>query len=135
MNNAYHFPSLYSNRPIPLDWKEFFKGNIIPKYEKDQIVELKSYFMPLAFGLISSTSQTIPAAKITPEAAIQRAAEPIERMVIAIAKPVTVISTSWGCIECATGHPASGIQRIKFALLGYASIRWLRLLIDAIGPY
>lgn len=131
---------MYSDNPnkiIILNWDDFFQGKIIPKYESDQILVFKSY-TPFIIAAVASpqalSTHAIPiATKITPEEAINRASKPIEDMVLAIAKPVTLISSVWGCIECAVGHPSSGIQRVKYAILGFASIRWIRILVEALS--
>lgn len=63
--------------------------------------------------------------------------EPVKSILLDIADPLCYIMFVWGCIECMVGRPASGLNRMKYAALGYMAINWIPVLMDIIrssGP-
>jgi hypothetical protein len=70
-------------------------------------------------------------------ASLSGAFEPVKHILLDIADPLCYVMFVWGCIECMVGRPASGLNRIKYAALGYLAINWIPVIMDVIrnaGP-
>lgn len=58
--------------------------------------------------------------------------EPVKNLLLDIADPLCYVMFVWGCIECIVGRPASGLNRMKYAAIGFISINWIPVVMDAI---
>ena len=61
---------------------------------------------------------------------ISKASEPIKQLLIGIADPVCYIVFVWGLLETMLGKGQSGLNRMKYAALGYAALNWLPVLMQ-----
>lgn len=62
---------------------------------------------------------------------------PVKELLLDIADPLCYVMFVWGCIECICGRPASGLNRMKYAAIGYIAINWIPVVMAAIraaGP-
>jgi hypothetical protein len=63
--------------------------------------------------------------------------EPVKILLLDVADPICYIMFVWGCIECICMRPASGLNRMKYAAIGYIAINWIPVVMTAIrsaGP-
>lgn len=63
---------------------------------------------------------------------VHAAFDPVKEFLIAIADPICYVMFVWGCIECIVGRAASGLNRIKYAAIGYIAINWIPVVMDII---
>ena len=61
---------------------------------------------------------------------VAKATQPIKDMLLGIADPVCYIACVWGVIELMIGKGSSGLNKIKYALLGYIGLNWLPVLME-----
>lgn len=68
---------------------------------------------------------------------ISGAFEPVKAFLLDLADPLCYIMFVWGCVECIVGRPASGLNRMKYAAIGYIAINWIPMVMQMIrstGP-
>lgn len=68
---------------------------------------------------------------------ITSAFEPVKVLLLDISDPLCYVMFVWGCIECICGRPASGLNRMKYAAIGYIAINWVPVIMSVIrnaGP-
>jgi hypothetical protein len=58
--------------------------------------------------------------------------EPVKHLLLDVADPLCYIMFVWGCIECIVGRPASGLNRMKYAGIGYIAINWIPVIMRVI---
>lgn len=63
---------------------------------------------------------------------IASAFEPIKELLISLADPLCYIMFVWGCVECIVGRPASGLDRMKYAAIGFIAINWIPVIMNTI---
>jgi hypothetical protein len=63
---------------------------------------------------------------------ITSAFEPVKKLLIDLADPLCYVMFVWGCIECIVGRPASGLNRMKYASIGYIAINWIPVVMATI---
>ena len=61
---------------------------------------------------------------------VSRASQPIKDLLIGVADPVCYLVFVWGLLEAMLGKGASGLNRMKYAALGYAGMNWLPVLME-----
>lgn len=61
---------------------------------------------------------------------VARASKPIKDLLLGIADPVCYIVFCWGLLEAMLGKGASGLQRMKYAALGYVGLNWLPVFME-----
>jgi hypothetical protein len=57
---------------------------------------------------------------------------PIKELLIDVADPLCYVMFVWGCIECIVGRPASGMDRMKYATIGFIAINWIPVIMNVI---
>lgn len=80
-------------------------------------------------GMVTSAASTGPMLGV---ADLSSAFEPVKRLLIDIADPLCYVMFVWGCIECIVGRAASGLNRMKYAAIGYIAINWIPVVMQAI---
>lgn len=90
-------------------------------------VALATLFVDMMLG--SGGSITAMAAT---KSSLTGAFEPVKKLLIDIADPLCYVMFVWGCIEAIVGRPASGLNRMKFAAIGYIGINWIPVVMGAI---
>lgn len=83
----------------------------------------------LAADIIFSGGAMTAAAGIE---SVDKAFVPIKQFLIALADPICYVMFVWGCIECIVGRAASGLNRIKYAAIGFIAINWIPMLMGII---
>lgn len=63
---------------------------------------------------------------------ITSAFEPVKDLLISLADPLCYIMFVWGCVECIVGRPASGLDRMKYASIGFIAINWIPVIMNTI---
>lgn len=81
-----------------------------------------------ATGLIHG-GLTAHAAEVTD---LSSAFVPIKELLIDLADPLCYVMFIWGCIECIVGRPASGMDRMKYAAIGFIAINWIPVIMNVI---
>lgn len=119
----------------------------IRKAEREaQMVKYLSLGTKFAFALAGLTmicdmllgSGAITAMAAGKSVAITDAFSPVKKLLTDLADPLCYVMFVWGCIECIVGRPASGLNRMKYAAIGYIAINWIPVVmttIRAAAPY
>ena len=81
----------------------------------------------LGSGIMGST-----VAMAAGKTSLTGAFEPVKKLLIDIADPLCYVMFVWGCIESIVGRPASGLNRMKYAAIGYIGINWIPVVMSAI---
>lgn len=63
---------------------------------------------------------------------ITSAFEPVKDLLISLADPLCYIMFVWGCVECIVGRPATGLDRMKYAAIGFIAINWIPVIMNTI---
>jgi hypothetical protein len=63
---------------------------------------------------------------------ISNAFDPVKQLLIDVADPLCYVMFVWGCIECIVGRAASGLNRMKYAAIGYIAINWIPVVMAVI---
>lgn len=151
-------PTVYKVDVVDLEAVSTFKAKVkkyLPMGHKVVFsIALATVFIDL---FTSGGSWTITAATLTkgarmiggsapgPEAievmgsagSISSAFAPVKALLLDISDPLCYIMFVWGCIECICGRPASGLNRMKYAAIGYIAINWVPVIMQVIrnsGP-
>lgn len=83
-----------------------------------------------AAGVTSiGTASTVSAQSVN---TITSAFEPVKELLISLADPLCYIMFVWGCVECIVGRPASGLDRMKYAAIGFIAINWIPVIMNTI---
>ncbi|KQL37105.1 hypothetical protein [Psychrobacillus sp. FJAT-21963] len=75
------------------------------------------------------TANTVSAQSVS---TITSAFEPVKDLLISLADPLCYIMFVWGCVECIVGRPASGLDRMKYASIGFIAINWIPVIMNTI---
>lgn len=65
-------------------------------------------------------------------AQVRKAFDPVKQLLLNAADPLCYVMFVWGCIETMVGRAASGLNRMKYAGLGYIAINWIPVLMSII---
>ena len=57
---------------------------------------------------------------------------PIKDLILSVAEPLCYIMFAWGCIECICKRPASGLDRMKYAAIGFIGVQLIPVMMAAI---
>lgn len=63
---------------------------------------------------------------------IPNAFEPVKNLLISMAEPLCYVMFVWGCIEVICKRPASGLDRMKYAAIGFIGINLIPVIMDTI---
>lgn len=139
---------LLCEAPAASQSSEKFYGSLtIRKAEREaQLSKYLSWGHKFAFALAAATvicdlflgGGAITAMAAGKQVVITSAFEPVKKLLIDAADPLCYVMFVWGCIECIVGRPASGLNRMKYAAIGYIAINWIPVVmatIRAAAPY
>ncbi|HDR3524368.1 hypothetical protein ACTFSJ_27705 [Bacillus cereus group sp. MYBK12-2] len=83
------------------------------------------------------TAVAAVATTATKTISVRAAFEPVKHLILDIADPLCYVMFAWGCIEAICMRPASGLNRMKYAAIGYIAINWVPVVMQVIrnaGP-
>jgi hypothetical protein len=111
--------------------------------KRERTAQIKKYLSlghKFVFGLALATMAadmilgggSVSAAAAASGVPVTSAFEPIKKLLIDLADPLCYVMFVWGCIECIVGRPASGLNRMKYASIGYIAINWIPVVMAAI---
>lgn len=105
--------------------------NAIPSIETIQTtMGIGNKILFTAAGVTSiGTASTASAQSVN---TITSAFEPVKELLISLADPLCYIMFVWGCVECIVGRPASGLDRMKYAAIGFIAINWIPVIMNTI---
>lgn len=91
----------------------------------------------LASGGSITSAAVVPASKAAAAGGfdinmVKVAVDPVKEFLIALADPICYVMFVWGCIECIVGRASSGLNRIKYAALGFIAINWIPMVMEII---
>lgn len=63
---------------------------------------------------------------------IPAAFQPVKELLISMAEPLCYVMFIWGCIEVICKRPASGLDRMKYAAIGFIGINLIPVIMETI---
>lgn len=63
---------------------------------------------------------------------IPAAFQPVKDLLISMAEPLCYVMFVWGCIEVICKRPASGLDRMKYAAIGFIGINLIPVIMETI---
>ena len=82
----------------------------------------------VVFGSMFSGSTAFASANGVIPAAFQ----PVKELLISMAEPLCYVMFIWGCIEVICKRPASGLDRMKYAAIGFIGINLIPVIMETI---
>ncbi|PUB09602.1 hypothetical protein [Paenisporosarcina sp. OV554] len=82
----------------------------------------------VVFGSIVSGSTAFASAN----GVIPSAFQPVKDLLISMAEPLCYVMFVWGCIEVICKRPASGLDRMKYAAIGFIGINLIPVIMETI---
>ena len=58
--------------------------------------------------------------------------EPVKDLILSLAEPLCWIMFAWGCIEVICKRPTSGLDRMKYAAIGFIGIQLIPVMMNVI---
>ena len=120
-----------------IDWTGCF-----PSIESNKVEEFKlipsNITEKLSFGLSSATLfayTTLNGGVANANAVndvIPSTFEPVKNLILSLAEPLCWIMFAWGCIEVICKRPASGLDRMKYAAIGFIGIQLIPVMMNVI---
>lgn len=122
-----------------IDWTSSFpiqEDNTVSKIEEFKKTTLAQR---ASFGLSSATlfaystlNGGIAHANASVNEVIPSAFEPVKDLILSLAEPLCWIMFAWGCIEVICKRPSSGLDRIKYACIGFIGIQLIPVMMNVI---
>lgn len=116
-----------------LDWRSCFPvkeennsiGDFRPSLAEKVTLVLSS--MVVFGGIISGNTVFASANGVIPNAF-----QPVKELLISMAEPLCYVMFVWGCIEVICKRPASGLDRMKYAAIGFIGINLIPVIMETI---
>lgn len=104
------------------------KVHTIEETPKKMSITSKSIFTAAGVTFLGTANKVSAQSSNT----ITSAFEPIKELLISLADPLCYVMFVWGCVECIVGRPASGLDRMKYASMGFIAINWIPVVMNTI---
>lgn len=119
-----------------IDWTACFPVNESKKVEEFNHLS-PSIAEKLTFGFTSSAFLLTSflhghTAYAAPNNVIPSAFEPVKALLISLAEPLCYVMFVWGCIEVICKRPASGLDRMKYAAIGFIGVNLIPVIMEVI---
>ena len=122
-----------------IDWTSSFpikEDNNVSNFEEFKKTTIAQR---AAFGLSSATlfaystlNGGIAHANTSVNEVIPSTFEPVKDLILSLAEPLCWIMFAWGCIEVICKRPASGLDRMKYAAIGFIGIQLIPVMMNVI---
>jgi len=82
--------------------------------------------------IYSTLNEEIAHANTSVNEVIPSTFEPVKDLILSLAEPLCWIMFAWGCIEVICKRPSSGLDRMKYAAIGFIGIQLIPVMMNVI---